>query len=150
MQPFRHSRNGPKILGWELRPFWGKGTGSPSNTKSPGPRPTSIPSGILISPPSRLATTDMGCKLGRGYAPLGEGSWVSILHNVGWTKAHLHAKCHLDPSSRLVTIDMGQKLGGSAPFLGRGLGSRTNTKSPGLRPASIPSDILMHPAVWPQ
>ena len=31
-----------------LRPFWWKGTGSPSNTKSPGPRPTSIPSGIFI------------------------------------------------------------------------------------------------------
>jgi len=29
--------------------IWGKGgAGSPSNTKSPGPRPTSVPSGILI------------------------------------------------------------------------------------------------------
>ena len=33
-----------------LRPlFWGT-AGSPSNTKLPGPRPTSIPSGILICP----------------------------------------------------------------------------------------------------
>ena len=29
-------------------PFWGRGAGSTSNTKSPGPRPTSIPSGISI------------------------------------------------------------------------------------------------------
>jgi len=42
---------------------------SQSNTKSPGLRPTSIPSGILIL----LAATDMGRKLGGGCATLGEG-----------------------------------------------------------------------------
>jgi len=43
----------------------------------------------------------------------------------------------------------GPKIGlGSAPF-GVGAGSPSNTKSPGLRPSSIPSGILMHPAVWP-
>jgi len=30
-------------------PFSVMGAGSPSNTVSPGPRPTSVPSGILIS-----------------------------------------------------------------------------------------------------
>ena len=39
-----HNRHGPK-----------EGAGSPSNTKSPGLRPASIPSGILIAS-SRLAT----------------------------------------------------------------------------------------------
>jgi len=34
---------------WGLCPFWGWGTGSPSNTMWPGPRPTSLPSFILIS-----------------------------------------------------------------------------------------------------
>ena len=29
-------------------PLWGQGTGSPSNTMSPGPRLTSVPRGILI------------------------------------------------------------------------------------------------------
>ena len=29
-------------------------------------------------------------------------------------------------------------------------GSPSNTKSPGLRPTSIPSGISMLPAVWPQ
>jgi len=31
-------------------PLFGGGAGSPSNTMSPGPRPTVIPSGILINP----------------------------------------------------------------------------------------------------
>ena len=42
----------------------------------------------------------------------------------------------------------GPKIGGSAPF-GVGAGSPSNTKSPWLKHTSIPSGILMHPAVWP-
>jgi len=38
---------GRKFVG-ALLPFWGGGAGSLSNTKSRGPRPTSIPSDILI------------------------------------------------------------------------------------------------------
>jgi len=47
---------------------------------SPGPRPTSVPSGIYPDAFNRLATIDMGRKLGGGgCAPfLGEGSWVPI------------------------------------------------------------------------
>jgi len=50
IQPFGHSKHGPNFFfGGGLRPlFWGRGAGSPSNTKSPGLRPTSISSGILI------------------------------------------------------------------------------------------------------
>ena len=33
-----------------------------------------------------------------GCAPLGEGSWIPILHNVARAKAYLHAKFHLDPT----------------------------------------------------
>ena len=40
-----------------------RGAGSPCNTVWPGPRPTFVPSGILIHP-AVLATTDMGRKLG--------------------------------------------------------------------------------------
>ena len=43
-----HNRHGPEIE-WRLCPFSG-GAGSPSNAKSPGPRPTSTPSGILNHP----------------------------------------------------------------------------------------------------
>jgi len=46
---------------------------------------------------------------------------------------------------------MFRKLGGGfRPFWGGGAGSLSNTKSPGLRPTSIPSSILIHPAIWPQ
>jgi len=86
-----------------------------------------------------------------GSAPFfREGSCLPIQHNVDRTKAYLRAKCHLDPSSRLATIDMGRKLGAPLPFWEGGAGSPSNTKSPGLRPSSIPSDILIHAAIWPQ
>jgi len=45
----------------------------------------------------------------------------------------------------------GPKSGGcSAPPLFRGSWFPSNTMSPGPRPTSIPSDILIHPTVWPQ
>jgi len=51
--------------------FWG-GAGSPSNTKSPGPRPTSISSGILIYAaiwPQRICAENWGlCPFGGGGA----------------------------------------------------------------------------------
>ena len=37
------------LIGWGLYLFSG-GAGTPSNTKSPGPRPTTIPSGVVIHP----------------------------------------------------------------------------------------------------
>jgi len=44
----------------------------------------------------------------------------------------------------------GLKSGGPlCPFL-RGDWSLSNTMSPGTRPTSVPSGILIHPAVWPQ
>jgi len=46
---------------------------------------------------------------------------------------------------------MGQKFGGGlCPFFWGGAGSPSSTKSPGPRPTSKPSGILVHPAVWPQ
>jgi len=50
---------------------------------------------------------------------------------------------------RLATIDMGRKVGAAVP-LSVGAGSPSNTVSPGPRPASIPSGILIHPTVLPQ
>jgi len=44
----------------------------------------------------------------------------------------------------------GPKIGGSAPFWGWGAGSLSNTMSLVLRPTSLPSGILIHPAIWPQ
>ena len=57
---------------------------------------------------------------------------------------------HLDPSSRLTTIDMGRKFGVLCPFFRGGELGPHLTKSPWPRPTSVPSGILIHPAVWPQ
>jgi len=134
-------------LGGSCAFFSGGGAGSPSNTKSPGPRPTSIPSGFLVHPgvwPQRTLAENLGlcpfrgrelgphltqCRLGRGLPPyqVESPSIQPFVHN-----------------------KHGPKIGGSAHFLGRGAGSPSNTKSPGLRPISIQSGILMHPAVWPE
>ena len=46
IQPFAHNRHGPKIGG--SAPFWGAAAGSPSETTWPGPRPTCVPTFILI------------------------------------------------------------------------------------------------------
>jgi len=67
-----HNRHGPKIGG--SAPFCEGGAGSPSNTKSPGPRPTSIPSGILIHPAIWLQQI---WAENWGLCRFGEGSWVS-------------------------------------------------------------------------
>jgi len=51
---------------------------------------------------------------------------------------------------RLATIDMGQKQGGCCdPFWGQ-LGPHLTYCRLGQRSTSIPSGILIHPAVWPQ
>jgi len=67
---------------------------------------------------------------------------------VAWAEAYLRTKWHLDPPSRLATIDMGRKVG-LCPLLERA-GSPSNTMSPRPRPTSVPSGILIQPAVWPQ
>ena len=66
---------------------------------------------VATSSISRLATVEMGRKLGRGelgphltQCRLGQGL--------------LSTKWHLDPCSRLAAIDIDRKLGGSAPFSG--------------------------------
>ena len=46
MQPFGHNTHGPKIGG--SVPFWGEGAETTSNTMWRGPRPTCMPSFILI------------------------------------------------------------------------------------------------------
>ena len=52
---------------------------------------------------------------------------------------------------RLVTIGLRRKVGGAAvPLSTGGAGSPSNTMSPGPRSTSVPSDILIHPTVWPQ
>ena len=57
IQPFGHNRHGPRI-GWGLCPFfWGSWV-LIEHIKSPGTRPTSIPSGILVHPAVWLQRSD--------------------------------------------------------------------------------------------
>jgi len=89
----------------------------------------------------------MGGKLGAVHHFWG-GELHLRLAQCGLAEAHLHAKCRLDPSSRLATIDVGENWG-LHPLFGGELGPHL-TQSPGPRSTSIPSDILIHPAIWPQ
>jgi len=72
IQQFGHNRNWPKIWEGATPPFWGKRRGVPSNTKSPGPRPTSIPSGSLIH--AAIWPQPIWCEnWGEGLCPFWEG-----------------------------------------------------------------------------
>ena len=67
---------------------------------SPGPRPTSIPSGILIQPavwPQQTWAENWG------LCPFEEASWVPS-NSVAGDEAYLRANFYPDPSNRLVTI----------------------------------------------
>jgi len=119
-------------LGRGLRPFRGGGAGSPSNTKSLGPRPSSIPSDILIHAaiwPQQIWAENLG-----GCAPLADGELGPRLTQCGQSRGlpacqvayYLHfvfycthvrmsyvlnsylltylLKFHLDPSNRLATM----------------------------------------------
>ena len=82
--------------------LFGGGAGSPSNTMSPGPRPTSVPSGILIIQP--FGHNRHGPKIG-GCALFGRGAGSpSNTVKPGPIEAYLHAKFHLDPSNCLAII----------------------------------------------
>ena len=99
----------------------------------------------------RLATIDMGRKEREGL--LCPCSWEELgphLTQCGLGRDHLLSP-HLDPSSRLATTDIGRKLEVAVPrFSAGGAGYPSNIISPGLRPTSVPSDILIHPDVWSQ
>jgi len=143
-----HNRHGPKIRG--LLCLFRGGGGDPGELD---PRLTQrgldqvyFRTKWRFHPSSRLATIDMGRKLG-DCAPF-RGSWVPIEHKVAWAEAYLYTKWHLSPFSRLATTDIGRKLGGLCRF--RGAGSPSNAMSPRLRPTSLPSGILIYAAVWPQ
>ena len=79
------------------------GAGFPCNIMWPGPRPTCIPSGVLIN---ANVWPQQTCAENWGAVPpfLGEQELGPILHSVAWAEAYLHAKFHLDPCNRLATV----------------------------------------------
>jgi len=96
------SSHRPKIA---VLAFFVWGAMSPSSTMWPEPRPTSVPSGILIRP-ANLAARRGPKSGGRCCAPFfgGRGELGLRLTQCGWAEAYLHAKFHLDPSNCLATI----------------------------------------------
>jgi len=94
IQPFGNNRHGPKYIGG-LCPLLGMGAGSPSNTMSLGPRPTSLLSGTLILPavwPQQIWAENWGRTVPH-LTQRGHGRGL-----------YLRAKFHLDPSNRLAAI----------------------------------------------
>ena len=86
---------------------------------------------VPISGGGRLDPHLTQCGLSRGLSP--------------------YTKWHLDLSSGLATTHMGRnspKSVGVVPLRGAGSPSHTTWLRP--RPTSIPSGILIHPAVWTQ
>ena len=115
-------------------PLLGGGAGSPCNTMWPGPRPTFVPSGILIHLviwPQRTWPN-----FWRGAAPFGV-ELGPYLTQFCPGRAYHRTKWHLDPSSRLATTNIRRKLG-VCPLLGEGeLRPPSSTVWPGVRPTSV-------------
>ena len=87
-----------------LCPFW-VGAWSPSNTKSPGPSPSSVSSGILIHAaiwPQQIWAENLGALPPPPLRGAGDGS----PSNAMWpgAEAYLRVKFHIDPSNRLATV----------------------------------------------
>jgi len=88
------------------------------------------------------------------WAEIGGGETVAFGSGMGphltqWCPGEVYhrSKSNLDPSSRLATTNMGRKWGVVPPFW-EGAGSPSSTIWHGPRPTSIPSGILIHPAIW--
>jgi len=95
-------------------PLFVGGAGSPSNTMSPGPRPTSVPSGILIHSLAEnggatakggelLCPISLGRKVRAAEPPLGELGPHLTQFGLGRC-AHLLTKWHPNPFNRWATI----------------------------------------------
>jgi len=91
MQPFAHNTWDKIGGGGAVLPVFG-GACAPSNTM------------WRLNPSSRLATTDMGRKLGVGCCFFGGGRAGSPSNTVAGAEAYLRTKFHVDPSNRLATI----------------------------------------------
>jgi len=130
-------------------PFLLRGTGSPSNMKSPGLHPYQVAS-WCIQP---FGHKRNGPKIGEETPPPFGGGRLDphLTHSrQGWCLP----PCQV-PASSIQPFGHnkhGPKIWrGAPPTIGAGRAeSPSNTKSPGPRPSSIPSDILIHAAIWPQ
>ena len=97
-----------------------------------------------LDPSSRLATTNMGQKLGGGCVPFCVGELGPHLAQCGLGRGLLPYRVAFSSIQPFGHNTHGPKTRGRAPFRG----PRHNVAGP--RPTSVPSVILIHPAVWPQ
>jgi len=119
--------------------------GSPSNRMWPGPRATSVPSGILMHP---VVPQQTGLKI-RGLCPFffgGAGSPSSTM-SPGPRPTFISSGILIHPAVWPQRI--WAENWGLCPFGGRA-GSTFNPMWPGTRPTSMPSFILIHRTVWPK
>jgi len=150
IQPFDHNRHGPKMGGSGCALVLGV-AGSTSNTMSRRPRPTSIPSSILMHPavwPQEKWTENWR----GGSAPF----WERCARSPSNTKSSGPRPSSI-PSDFLIHAAIwpqriwAENWGGRlCPFGSGGAGSPSNTMWPGSRPTCMPSFILIRPTVWPQ
>ena len=105
--------------------LWGRGAGSSSNTMWQLKAEAYLHAKFHLDPYSRLATIDMGRKLG-DLPPFGERGAGSQSNrtSLGSRPTFLPSGILIDPSSHLATTDTGQKLGRAVPLWGGDLGPR--------------------------
>ena len=111
----------------------------------PGPRPTFVPRGILIHPPVWSQQT---WAENLGLCPLGMGELGPHLKQCRLARGlppYQVASSSIQPFGH---NRYGPKIWGCALIFGDGFPS--TTMWPGPRPTSLPSGILIHPAVWTQ
>ena len=97
-----HNRHGPKIAS---RCALSLGAaGSPSNTMSSGPRPTSMQSGTLVHP---AIWPQLTCAKSWGCAPFGQGDMSPYLTQCCLGRGLPLYKWYRDANSHWATTDMG-------------------------------------------
>jgi len=145
IQLLGHNRHEPKSVG--CAPFRGQ-PGPSSNTMSPGPRPTYVPSGISIHravwsqqtqaknwwavPPFQKGAGSKSNTMSPGPRPIYVPSGI-LIHPAVWPQ-----------------LTWAKKWRGCCAHFWAGDGSPFNTVWPGLKPTSTPSGILINPAIWPK
>jgi len=156
---------------WHGQSF-GHNRHGPSNIMLPCPRPTSLPSGILIHlaighnrhgpgrglPLYLVASSSIQLFCHNRHGPKIGGSCSLFFWGGGKLGPHLTqsrlgqdlppCQVALNQSNRLATTDMGWNLR-CVPLL-VWAGSPFNTQWPGPRRTCMPSFILVRPTVWPQ
>jgi len=105
---------------------------------------------------NRLVTIDTGRKGGllSPFRERGKGELGPIIIQCGLGRGLYPYQVAASSIQPFGHNRHGPKIGGFAPhFWGRvalGPQSPSNTMWPGTRPTSMPSGMLIHPAVWPQ